>query len=77
MLVGVSHRLARFNQSLSTGKENAGVEEVKCRWGGDSGVTRLPSKAAVGRLRRVLYDTKLNIMVRLQFWRLTLLSGPL
>ena len=27
-------------------------------WGGDSWVTRLPSKAAVGRGRRVLYDVK-------------------
>ena len=43
---------------MSTGKENVSVEEVESRWGSDSRVTRLPSKAAVGRLRRVLCDVK-------------------
>ena len=43
---------------MSTGKVNACVEEVECRWGGDSRVTRLPSKAAVGRLKRVLRDVE-------------------
>ena len=41
-----------------TGKENAGVEEMECMWGSDSRVTRFPSKAAVGRLRRMLCDVE-------------------
>ena len=42
------------NQSLCRqGRRNAGVEEVELRWGGDSRVMRLLSKAAVRRLRRI------------------------
>ena len=41
---------------MSTEKENAGVEEVECKWSGDSRVMWLPSKASVGSLRRVSSD---------------------
>ena len=42
------------NQSLCHhGRRNIGVEKVECRWGGDSRVMQLPSKAAVRRLRRI------------------------
>ena len=34
---------------MSTEKENASVEEVECKLGGDSWVTQLPLKAAVVR----------------------------
>ena len=49
---------------MSLGKENASVEEVEYGWGGDSWVMRLPSKAAVERLRRVLYDVKCYLLSR-------------
>ena len=40
------------NQRLCRqGRRNVGVEKVECRWGGDSRVMQLPSKAAVRRLR--------------------------
>ena len=38
---------------MSTGKDNAGVEKLKFRWGGDSRDMRFPLKAAVGRLKRI------------------------
>ena len=41
---------------MSIGNKNTGVEEVEYRWGGDSRVTQLLSKAAVGSLRRVLCE---------------------
>ena len=47
---------------MLTRKENAWVEEVKCRWGGESWVTLLPSKAAVGRLRWALYDVECHLL---------------
>ena len=43
---------------MSTGKENSGVEEVECGWNGYFRITQFPSKAAVGRLRQVLYDVE-------------------
>ena len=33
--------------------ETSALEKVECRWGGDSRVMRLPSKAAVRSLRRI------------------------
>ena len=47
---------------MSTGKENASVEEVECRRVSDSQVTQLPSKAAVGRLRGVLCDVECRLL---------------
>ena len=46
VLVERNHSQPKF---VSIGKENAGIEEVECRWGGDSQIIQLSSKAAIGR----------------------------
>ena len=41
---------------MSTGKENAGVEETECWWGGDSWVMWLPSKSRSKKFQTRLCD---------------------
>ena len=63
---------------MSIRKENASVEEVECRWDEESRVTRLPPKAAVGRIRRVLCNVECCRCRRSMFKRIALffLSRP-